>query len=168
MHRYKVWNGPAPTTAAQARTSTGTAIKTHLQVATPSTRQCMVLAWGFSVEVTPTSGASVIELVETDVAATVTAHVAAGFVKIDPNAPNTLMTLGTAASGYNASAEGTITATRVFDAVELPPTAGAYDNNYRYQFTAAERPIVAVSKFLRVRTTFATSQNFLCWAVIDE
>lgn len=168
MHRFKTWNGPMPTTAAQARTSTGTVIKTHLQVATPSTRQMQLIAWGYSVEVTPTSGVSVIELLQTDVAATVTAHVAAGVQPLDPNAPASLMTLGTSATGYNATVEGAITAVRVFDATELPATAGAYDHNYRYQWMPDERPIVAVSKFLRVRTTFTVSTNMLCWVCWDE
>ena len=39
--KYKAWNGPMPTTAAQAAVSTGTAIITLLQIATPSTRRAM-------------------------------------------------------------------------------------------------------------------------------
>ena len=77
MHRYQTWNGPMPTTAAQASVTTGTTIKTMLQIATPSTRQCQILAWGFTVDDPPGADA-VIELLQTDVAATVTAHVAAG------------------------------------------------------------------------------------------
>lgn len=168
MHRYKCWNAPMPTTAAIAKVTTGTTIKTMLQVATPSTRQITLLSWGYSLDAVPGSTGGIVELIQTDVAATVTAHVASGVQPIDPNAPASLMTLGTSATGYTASAEGTITATRTFDTDQIPPTAGAVSVNYDYQFTAAERPIVAVSKFLRVRVTFAAAVNMLCWVCWDE
>jgi hypothetical protein len=170
VHRYKTWNGPMPTTAAQAKVSTGTAIKTMLQVATPSTRQLQVLAWGFSIDAAPaTTGVGVVELLQTDVAATVTAHVAAGVQPLDPNAPASLVQLGAALTGYTASVEGATTAARVFDATELAGVSnGAWPTSYAYQFTPAERPIVAVSKFLRVRATFSAAVNMLCWVVWDE
>lgn len=168
MHRYKTWNGAMPTTAAQAKVTTGTAIKTMLQLATPSTRQIQLISWGYSLDVAP-GAASVVELLQTDVAATVTAHGATGVQSLDPNAPASLLTLGTSATGYTATAEGTPTATRVFDVVEIPLTAGATDLTYSYQWMPDERPIIAVSKFLRVRATFATSaSNMVCWVVWDE
>ena len=166
MHRYRTWNGPAPTTAAQAKVTTGTAIKTMLQLATPATRQIQLISWGFSLDVAP-GAASVVELLQTDVAATVTAHVAAGVQPLDPNAPASLLTLGASATGYTATAEGTTTASRVFDVKQVPLAAGATDLSYVYQWMPDERPIVAVSKFLRVRATFATSASnmttFVCW-----
>lgn len=169
MHRYKTWNGPMPTTAAQASVTTGTAIKTMLQLATPSTRQIQLIAWGYSIDDYPGAD-SVIELLQTDVAATVTAHVAAGVQPLDPNAPASLLTLGTSATGYTGSAEGSITATRVFDAVSLDTTAGSNAPlSYGYQFMPDERPIIAVSKFLRVRaTTPTTAVDMRCWIVWDE
>lgn len=168
-HQYQTWNGPMPTAAAQAAATTGTAIKTMLQIATPATRQLTVISWGFGFRSTP-GGSSVVELLETDVAATVTAHVASGVQPLQPGVPASLMTLGVAATGYSASAEGAITATRVFAAKEL------YDNtvggisavNYEYQFMPDERPKIGVSKFLRIRTTFTTAANFVCWIVWDE
>jgi hypothetical protein len=157
-----------PTTAAQVKVTTGTAIKTMLQVATPSTRQMTVISWGYSLDVAP-GAASVVELLQTDVAATVTAHVAAGVQPLDAGLPASLMTLGTSATGYTGSAEGSTTATRVFDVVEVPLTAGATDLTYSKTFAPAERPVIPVSKFLRVRTTFATSaSNMVCWIVWDE
>lgn len=167
MHRYKCYNGPMPTTAAQLKVTTGTAIKTMLQIATPSTREIQLISWGFSVDGSASSNARV-ELLQTDVAATVTAHVASGLPSLDPNAPPSLMTLGTSATGYTASAEGSITATRVFDYYELPTAVSSIDCNYRYQWMPDERPIVAVSKFLRVRTTFAVAASMVCWVVWDE
>jgi hypothetical protein len=157
-----------PTTAAIAKVTTGTSIKTMLQIATPSTRQIQILSWGYSLDAVPGSTGGIIELIQTDVGATVTAHVASGVQPLDPNAPASLMTLGTGATGYNATVEGSITATRSFDTDQIPPTAGAASMNYDYQFTPAERPIVAVSKFVRVRVTFAAAVNMLCWVCWDE
>lgn len=157
-----------PTTAAQASVTTGTAIKTMLQLATPSTRQIQIISWGYSVDDPPGADA-VVELLQTDVAATVTAHVAAGVQPLDPNAPASLLTLGTSATGYTASVEGSTTASRVFDAQSLSSVSGESRLDYSYQFMPDERPIVAVSKFLRVRaTTPTTAVDMRCWIVWDE
>jgi hypothetical protein len=170
VHRYKTWNGPMPTTAAVASVTTGTAIKTMLQVATPSTRQCQLIAWGYSID-DPAGADGVIELLQTDVAATVTAHVAAGIQPLDPNAPASLLVGGTALTGYTATVEGSVTATRVFDAQSLSSTSAeaAANMSYTYQWMPDERPILAVSKFLRVRaTTPTTAVDMRCWVVWDE
>lgn len=172
MHRYKVYNGVMQTTAAIVKVSTGTAVKTMLQVATPSTRQCQIISWGFSLDAPPaTTSTGIIELIQTDVGATVTAHVAAGVQPLDPNAPPSLMTLGTGATGYSASVEGAITAVRTFDTAQIAGlTAGetGLPPNYAYQFQGDEAPIIAVSRFIRVRVTFAAAVNMLCWVLFDE
>lgn len=168
MHRYICWNGAAPTTAALAKVATGTSIKTMLQIATPSTRQMQLIKWGYSIDGAPTTG--VVELLQTDVAATVTAHVASGVQQLDPNAPNSLMTLGTAATGYTASAEGTITATRSFDTVNIVSAGSTAGPSlfYVHQWMPDERPIVAISKFLRVRVTMGSTVNLSTFLVWDE
>lgn len=168
MHRYKSFNAAMATTAAQASVTTGTAIKTMLQIATPSTRQIQLISWGFSID--DTSGADgIVELLQSDVAATVTAHVAAGVQPLDPNAPASLMTLGTSATGYTATAEGSTTASRMFDAVALSATTSESPYTYVYQWMPDERPIIAVSKFLRVRaTTPTTAVDMRCWVCWDE
>ena len=170
MHRFKTWNGPMPTTAVQAKVTTGTAIKTMLQIATPSTRQMQLIAWGFTCDVDTNTQPGVVELLQTNVAATVTAHVASGVQPLDPNSPASLMTLGTGATGYTATAEGAVTATRVFDHMQLPDaSAGTADCSHRYQWMPDERPIVAVSSFLRVRAhTPGAAVNMVCWVVWDE
>lgn len=156
------------TTAATVKVTTGTSIKTMLQIATPSTRQIQLISWGYTCDGAPSS-ASVAELLQTDVAATVTAHVAAGIQPLDPNAPASLCVGGTALTGYTASAEGTTTASRVFDAVEIPPSSsGAPGLCYAYQWMPDERPIVAISKFLRIRVTFGSAVNLLGWVCYDE
>lgn len=171
MHRYTSYNAPMATTAATAKVTTGTTIKTMLQIATPSTRQLQIISWGFSLDAAPaTTGTGIVELIQTDVAATVTAHVASGVQPLDPNAPASLVTLGTAATGYTASGEGTPTGTRAFDVVQVPGVSngGGGIEAYSYQFMPDERPIVGVSKFLRVRMTFSAAVNALCWVTWDE
>lgn len=167
MHRYQTWNGPMPTVAAQQSVTTGTVIKTMLQLATPSTRQMQLISWGYSLSAQPAAGGE-IELIQTDVAATVTAHVASGVQPLDPNAPPSLLTLGAAATGFTATAEGATTAVRVFDSQLLGSAAGNNELNYTYQWMPDERPIIAVSKFLRVRVTLGTAVNMQCFVVWDE
>lgn len=170
MHRYKVWNGPMATTAAQQSVTTGTAIKTMLQIATPSTRQCQIIAWGYSID-DPAGADGVVELLDTDVAATVTAHVASGVQPLDPNAPASLFTLGTSATGYTATAEGAPAASRTHDAVSLSSTSAEAAETMRhvYQFMPDERPIIAISRFLRVRaTTPTTAVDMRCWVVVEQ
>lgn len=170
MHRYKIWNGPMPTTAAQAAVTTGTTIKTMLQVAPPSTRQIQVLGWGFTVDDPPGADA-VIELLDTDVAATVTAHVASGVQPLTPGLPASLLTLSTSATGYTATAEGSIAASRVHDVVALSSVSAeaAPFLTYTKKFDEWDAPIIAVSRFLRVRaTTPTTAVDLRCWVVIDE
>lgn len=167
MHRYTAWNGPMPTTAAQAAVTTNTTIQTILQVATPSTRQLRIISWGFTIG-TPPGADGVIELLDVDVAATVTAHVASGVQPLTAGAPASLMTLGTSATGYTATAEGSITASRVHDVVALSSTSAE-----AAPFMTYERPFlddhrtVAVSRFLRVRATTPTTgvpmRCFITW-----
>ncbi len=170
MAIFKAYNAAMATTAATAKVTTGTAIKTMLQIATPATRQIQVLSWGFSIDQAPaTTGVGVVELIQTDVAATVTAHGATGVQPQIPGAPASLMTLGTTATGFTASGEGTPAATRLFDVTELAGISnGAAPITYSYQFMPDERPVVAVSTFLRVRVTFSAAASMLCWVCWDE
>lgn len=167
-YRYICWDGAAPTTAAFAPPTTGTAIKTMLQVATSATNRIQLVSWGYELAAASTS-ANAIELIETDVAATVTAHVAGGVVPLNPGAPTSSVVLGVAATGYNASGEGTPATSRLFDYDRIAPTASESGKRYNRVWAEWERPIVDVSKFLRVRTTFAgSSATFACWVVWDE
>lgn len=164
MHVYTAWNGPMPTTAAQQSVTTGTAIKTMLQIATPATRRLQIVAWAFSFD-DPPGADGVFELLETDVAATVTAHVASGVQPEDPGDPASLVTLGASATGYTATAEGSITATRTFDAISLNG-AGSIEVIMAggREWLPNRGPIIPVSKFLRVRvTTPTTASDMRCW-----
>ena len=167
---YKTWNAVMPTTAAMSGVATANGVKTMLQVAAPPSRQLEIISWGYSVSVTP-PGISTVELLQTDVAATVIAHVAAGVQPVRGSGQTaSLVTLGTAATGYTASAEGSTTATKTFDSQQLGIAAGNDNLTYSYQFMPdEERPVVDLSKFLRIRTTFtSTTPLFLCWVVFKE
>jgi hypothetical protein len=57
----------------------------------------------------------------------------------------------------------------VFDAVSLSSVSGESPLTYMYQWMPDERPIIAVSRFLRVRATTPTAATDLrCWIVWDE
>lgn len=170
MHRYQCWNAAAPTTAAMVSVTTGTSIKAMLQISTPSTRQIQVLSWGYQLSAAPASGTGQIELIQVDVAASAgTAHVAAGVQPLDPNAPASLMTLGTANTGYSFATLNSPTATRSFDQSIIPAaaaSAGVASLDYYKDFMPDERPIIAVSKFLQVRVTFTAAvlmSTFIAW-----
>jgi hypothetical protein len=164
MHRYKCYNAAMPTTAAPVKVTTGTAIKTMLQISTPATRQLTVVSYGISFDGSAAATPGTVELIQTDVAATVTAHAAAGVMPLRPGQPASLVTLGTANTGFTATAEGTTTASRLLDAQLIAPT-----NQFVYQWIPKEEDwTVAISTFLRVRVTFGAAINALCWVVWDE
>jgi hypothetical protein len=167
MALYLIANGPSPTTAAQVPVTTGTAIKTMLQVAAGSTKPLQIVEWGISFDGSAAATPIKVELLETDVAATVTAHVTAGIVKLDGEAlsggdPVTnLIPVGTSSTGYTASAEGTITATRVFDPQLVAPT-----NQYVKQFPLGLEPIIQISKFGRIRVTAGAAVNAYAYMIV--
>lgn len=157
-------NGASPTTAALTPVTTGTAIKTLLQIATPSTCELRVSEWGISFDGSAAAQPIKVELIDTDVAATVTAHVAAGVRPLnDTGTVASKMTLGTSATGYTASAEGSITATRLLDYQQIAPTG-----LFVKQWPLGLEPEVAVSRFLRIRVTAAAAVNAVCYIVWSE
>jgi hypothetical protein len=168
VHEYAVGNFAMQTTAAPVSVATANGVKTMLQVATPATRMAYVISWWYSFDVA-SAGIMTVELIQTDVAATVTAHVASGVQPLDPNAPASLLTLGTSATGFTATVEGSTTATRNLAAPRKIPIAagGASDLSYSYQFMPDERPALPVSKFLRIRVTATTTTpTMLCGVVL--
>jgi len=166
--QYIIYNGPSPTTAAQVPVTTGTAIKTLLQVKPGTTKNAKIKEWSISFDGSAAATPIRVELLETDVAATVTAHVAAGIVAHDDNAlmggdPTTaLIAVGTTSTGYTATAEGSITATRVLDAQFVAPT-----NQYVKQWPLGEEPIIQISKFGRIRVTAGAAVLAYCYMRIE-
>jgi hypothetical protein len=162
---YKVFNAAMPTTAAIAKLATGTAIKTHIQLAPPTNKDVMVLGWGVSFDGSAASTSVLCELCETDVAATsLTAHVQAGLVNINnPGGANSLAQLGTALTGFGAGAEGTITAVRMGDAQLIQPT-----NQFIYDWILGYEFVIRAGKFGRVRITTGTTVNCLTYMLYTE
>lgn len=159
------WNFAMPTTAAPTPVSTGTAIKTMLQIA--PTRLIELLEWGYTMDDLP--GADwIIEFLTTGtVAATVTAHSSTGIIKLgNPASDASQVTLGVSATGFTASAEGSVTATRLFDAVtgSAVSAEAAPVLTYKKTFMPGEFQ-VAASDILRIRaTTPASGSGMLCYA----
>lgn len=167
MALYLIPNGPMPTTAAQAVVTTGTSIKTLLQVKASATKPLQIVEWGISFDGAAAAAGIKVELLETDVAATVTASAAADLTKLDAEAlaggdPTTnLIPVGTTSTGYTSSGEGSITAVRMFDVQLIQPT-----NQYVKQFPLGLEPVVQISKFARIRVTAAAAVNAYCYMIV--
>lgn len=162
MSTYIVHNGPMSTTAAPASVTTGTAIKTLLQLAPSSGNPIIVKEWGISFDGSAAATPIKVELVDTStVAATVTAFVANDvqpYLRVSDTGASSV-TLGTAASGYTATAEGTITSTRHGDLQLVAPS-----NQYVKQMPLGMEFFVPGAHFLRVRVTAPAAVN--AWAYV--
>ncbi len=162
---YIATTGAMATTAASVKLSTGSVIKTLLQVSSSATRPLLVVEWGISFDGNTAATPIECELIDTfAIAATVTAHVAAGVQPYDdPNAPASTVTLGTAATGYNASAEGTTSSSRYGDLQLVAPT-----NQYVKQWPLGREFQVPVSHNLRVRVTAGSAVNAYAYIIWQE
>jgi hypothetical protein len=169
MAIYLLGNGPQQTTAAFASVATGTSIKTLMQIKPSATIQAKILEWGISFDGSAAATPGKVELIETDVAATVTAYVAADITKLDSDAlmggdPTTnLIQVGTTSSGYTSSGEGSITAVRNLDGPQfIAPTT-----QFSKQFPLWQEPVIQINKFGRIRVTFGTTVNAYCWMKVQ-
>lgn len=162
MSLYLITNGPAPTTAAQAVVTTGTAIKTLLQV--KPLLIARIVEWGISFDGSAAATPIKVELMEADVAATVTAHVEGGITKFDDlNAVAAdVLSLGTSATGYTSSSEGTITAVRPFDIQLIAPTS-----QYVKQFPLGREPKITKNGFARIRVHAGAAVNAYTYMILD-
>jgi hypothetical protein len=102
------------------------------------------------------------------VGATITEFVAADIISLDPNTAAVTddfpfaFTASGDESGYTATAEGSIVATRIMDVQLIAPT-----NQYIKQFPLGREPMFKASEFLRVRVTAGTAVNAYCYVVIE-
>jgi len=159
--RFKIFNGPSPTTAAQVAVTTGTAIKTLLQLKPFNIGK--IIAWGVSFNGSAAATPIKVQLVETGtVFATVTAHVDAGCVKMggaDQAAASVAgLTMGTSATGYTATAEGTITVSRMFDCQFVAPT-----NQYIYQYPLGQEPLMVIGNATRIIVHAGAAVDAFAW-----
>lgn len=142
--------------------ATGTAIKTVLQIATPSSTDLRIRGWGISFDgVVAANPAGVVTLIDVSVAATVTALSPEKWGSDD--SPASLCVSGTSASGYDASAEGAISGSRIIDGQDIHPQTG-----YAIWFPDNALPKVKASRFLRIRTLFSVDINCIPWVVWNE
>lgn len=165
---YKIFNAPSPTTASFVPVTTGTALKTLLQVKPGATQVIKIREWGISFDGSAAATPGICILAVTDTAATVTAHVAAGINKYDQEAlaagdPTTnIFAVGTTSTGYTASGEGTVGTHRTADVQLIAPT-----NQLIYQFPLGVAFCVQPGEFLRIRVTFGAAINAICYVLAE-
>jgi hypothetical protein len=155
-------------TAAPAKMTTSTAIKTLMQLNTPSTMTLEVIEWGISFDGSAAATPGVCELVDTVAigATSLTTYAAADITKVSQVGTTASgITLGAGQSGIHSgsSTEGSVVAARQFDTQLLPPTAP-----YIKQFPLERGPTMLQSEFLRIRVTFGTAINALAYIVWSE
>lgn len=162
---YLISNGPMQTTSSFASVTTGTSLKTMLQVKPGSTQFLKIKEWGVSWDGFAAALPGKIELIETDVAATVTASAMADITKLDAEALSagdvsaSIFAVGTTSTGYTSTSEGSITAVRNLDGPQfISPT-----NQYIHQFVLGDEPVIQPGKFARIRVLFGTAVNAYCW-----
>lgn len=150
-----------PTTAAQLAVTTGTAIKTMLQL--KPFNQCKITCWGISFDGAAAAAGIQCGLLETGtVFGTVTASADADCIKLDGTdqavASVAGLTLGTSATGYTCTSEGSITTVRMFDSQIIQPT-----NQYVYPFPLGQEPVLVIGNACRIRVTAAAAVNAICF-----
>ncbi len=164
---YLVWNGAMQTTAAPVAVTTGTAIKTMLQVKTVTPAH--IVDWWISFDGSAAATPIKVELIETDVAATVTASVNADITQLDAEAlklgdPTTLyIAVGTTSTGYTATSEGSTTATRNL----AVPQFVAPTNGELIQLPLGRAAYLQQGKFARIRVTAGAAVNCLCGMTVE-
>lgn len=165
MGLYLIANGPMPTTASQAVVATGTNIISLLQLKPFNT--CKIVEWGISFDGFAAALPVKVELLDTGtVFATVTASADVDCIKLgsveDAVASVAGLTLGTSATGYTSSSEGSITAVRVFDVQLVSPTS-----QYVKQFPLGREPKCIIGNSVRIRVKAGATVNAYCYVVIE-
>jgi hypothetical protein len=163
---YIAWNAvtsglTTPMTGTATSSTSGT-VKTILQVKSPPNSKIRVVEWGYIFTTTPTAPIQM-ELVETG---TVFATVSSGSISNynDVTGYTSLCTVSTAGTGFNASAEGGPTSTRLL--------AQTFDTAlyFKQQFPLGREPELNEASSLRIRATPSTSAatTVLAFVVWEE
>jgi hypothetical protein len=171
---YIAYNSALVTTAAPVKQPTGSAIRTMLQLRPAVGTIIRPIAWGCSFDASAAATPGIVELVETDVAATMSTAFAAADIQPygDANAPaNTAgasgvpLNLSTGTSGFATTAvtEGSTTATRMADLQQIDPAFGPYN----MQWPLGREFECIPQRFLRVRVTFGTTINMTCYVIFE-
>ena len=162
---YRVNNGASAGAAAPVKVSTGTSIKTLLQLK-GNGNGITIVEWGISFDGSAAATPIEVELCDTGtVAATVTAFVANDITCysgiVDSGVTTGGLSIGTTTSGYTASAEGTVAApVRSGDLQLIAPT-----NQYLKQFPLGQGFYVPAANYCRIRVTASTAVNAYCYVI---
>lgn len=165
MPLYTIANGPMPTTASFAAVTTGTAIKTMLQL--KPFNVCRIVEWGISFDGSAAATPIEVECLDTGtVFGTVTASADADVMKTDGAegavASVAGLTLGTSATGYTCTSEGSITAVKLFDVQFIAPT-----NQYVKQWPLGREPKLIIGNAVRIRVKAGAAVNAICYFVLE-
>ena len=165
MALYTIYNAPMPTTASTVAVTTGTAIKTLLQL--KPFNVVKIVEWGISFDGSAAATPIEVELLDTGtVFGTVTASADADVMKFDGAegavASIAGLTLGTTATGYTSSAEGTITTIKLFDTQFIAPT-----NQYVKQFPLGAEPKCIIGNSVRIRVKAGAAVNAICYMLLE-
>jgi len=168
MSVYLIQNAVMPAGTATGYVTTGTSVKTMLQVKAGTTVAARIIEWGISFDGSAAATPIRCELIETDVGATVTAATANELTKLDHAALNggdptaSLFQVGTGATGFTATTEGTPTAVRIFDLQLVAPT-----NQYVKQYPLGREPVIQAVKFARIRITAGAAVNAYVYMIVE-
>lgn len=165
MPLYTVFNGAMPTTSEFTAVTTGTSLKTLLQLKPFNVMR--IVEWGISFDGAAAAAGIECSLLDTGtVFGTVTAHVDADIMKMDGTegavASVAGLTLGTSATGYTCTSEGSITATRLFDSQFVSPAGG-----YVKQFPLGREPKLIIGNAVRIRVKAAAAVNAIAYVVVE-
>lgn len=165
MPRYTIFNGAMPTTSPFVAVATGTVLKTLLQI--KPFNVATIIEWGISFDGSAAATPIEVELLDTGtVFGTVTASADADVMKLDGAegavASVAGLTLGTSATGYTCTSEGSITAVKLFDTQFIAPT-----NQYVKQFPLGREPKCIIGNAVRIRVKAGTGVNAICYMVLE-
>lgn len=154
-----------PTTASQVAVTTGTAIKTLLQL--KPFNQGKIVAWGIGFDGSAAATPIEVELLETGtVFSTVTTLADADCHKLNGAdqavASVAGLTMGTSATGFTSTSEGSITTVRMFDCALVPPTGERV-----YQFPLGQEPVMVIGNATRIRVKAGAAVNAICWIEVE-
>jgi hypothetical protein len=135
--------------------------KTILQIKAPAVQGIRILEWGYALSAAPTAPVQ-IELVDTAaIAATVTTIGSGIRAYGNGNQTSSNCQTGTSASGFNATAEGSITSSRL---LAYQYETGMY---FKQQFPLSREPDILPGDCLRIRATPGSGtvvmQAYLVW-----
>lgn len=159
--RFILWNGAMPTTAAMPSVATGTAIKTMLQF--KPTSQTAIIGWGYIHDTVPTAAVTAELLTTGTVAATgITAYGANDLIKYDDSGGANSGIVTASVSGFTATGEGSITATRPLD------VGPSWSPSYAMQFPLDREPGIITADVCRIRMTTTVTIFTRCFVIIEE